>query len=790
MRLPRRFSAVPGHAPSPGLGARPCCCRSPPSADRDPRQGPPRALHRRRAVLPATVIAALVGGLGPALLAAGASGAAAQLLLHPAPVHLHHLRTGERHRAGGHGAGGGPRRPRRRPRRTPRPAGRAGPDRGRPARLVLPHRARPQRPAAPAAGADPGGVRPHSVAILQRKERPLDGLRGQPDRRGAPAPRTPMSTSRSTSTSTWSVEGRALAASDRRLLEAVAGQALLALRHQQISAEAAEASAAPTPPAAQRAAVGRRPRPAHPARLDQGRRRQPAGPEPAAVRGRPQELAATVEESADRLTGAGRQPARLVPARHRRCHAGAAARRLRRGRRSSPCAGSTARNASGSISPTTSRRSSPTPACSSGSSPTWSTTPCATRRTAPGRRARQRQADRVEMRVVDRGPGVPPSGTERLFAPFQRLGDREPRGLGLGLSVARGFTEAMGGTLSADDTPGGGLTMVVACPRRPARHPSPLPPPNPPSSRRDPRPGRRRRAALAARAGDQPRAPAATRWSPPPTARTALPPRPPHPPDVVVLDLGLPDLDGIEVIAGLRGWTHVPIIVLSARTDCRRQGARRSTPAPTTTSPSRSASTNCWPASAPPSGGRTTVAGRTSRVVKPATSRSTSPRKPGRRGRATTSGSRPPSGSMLEVLARNPGKLVTQRQLLTEIWGPGDAHRDQLPARLHRPAAPQARSRPGRPRHLHHRSRAWDTGSVCDPASRGVCVRESRGLRARVAGSDAASRVVRRSEPLRVALPASRLDRIWTTSRSVTPSRGAFCRARSAICRGLRPMSW
>ncbi|MER5530055.1 sensor histidine kinase KdpD [Streptomyces sp. NPDC002677] len=71
-------------------------------------------------------------------------------------------------------------------------------------------------------------------------------------------------------------------------------------------------------------------------------------------------------------------------------------------------------------------------------------------------------ADRVELRVVDRGPGVPDDAKERIFEPFQRYGDA-PRGagVGLGLAVARGFTEAMGGTLNAEDTPGGGLTMVL-----------------------------------------------------------------------------------------------------------------------------------------------------------------------------------------------------------------------------------------------------------------------------------------------------------------------------------------
>ncbi|HEX4429029.1 MAG TPA: ATP-binding protein [Frankiaceae bacterium] len=73
--------------------------------------------------------------------------------------------------------------------------------------------------------------------------------------------------------------------------------------------------------------------------------------------------------------------------------------------------------------------------------------------------------DNVFLSVIDHGPGVPAIAREKIFEPFQRLGDRSSgAGVGLGLAVARGFTEAMGGTLRATSTPGGGLTMTVEFP--------------------------------------------------------------------------------------------------------------------------------------------------------------------------------------------------------------------------------------------------------------------------------------------------------------------------------------
>lgn len=71
----------------------------------------------------------------------------------------------------------------------------------------------------------------------------------------------------------------------------------------------------------------------------------------------------------------------------------------------------------------------------------------------------------TQIRVVDRGPGVPAERHEEIFVPFQRLTDSDnDTGLGLGLALSKGFVEGMNGTIDVEDTPGGGLTMVITMP--------------------------------------------------------------------------------------------------------------------------------------------------------------------------------------------------------------------------------------------------------------------------------------------------------------------------------------
>ena len=142
-----------------------------------------------------------------------------------------------------------------------------------------------------------------------------------------------------------------------------------------------------------------------------------------------------------------------------------------------------------------------------------------------------------------------------------------------------------------------------------------------------------------------------------------------HPPDVVILDLGLPDMDGTEVIAGLRGWTDVPVLVLSGRSDSiDKVDALDAGADDYVTKPfgmdELLARLRAMTRRGGDDGGRCPVVAARRRDRRPR-----SP--PGHRGRATTSGSRRPSGTSSRCCSAIPGKLLSQRQLLAEVWGPG-----------------------------------------------------------------------------------------------------------------------
>jgi two-component system KDP operon response regulator KdpE len=141
-----------------------------------------------------------------------------------------------------------------------------------------------------------------------------------------------------------------------------------------------------------------------------------------------------------------------------------------------------------------------------------------------------------------------------------------------------------------------------------------------------------------------------------------------HPPELVILDLGLPDFDGVDVIRGLRGWTDAPILVLSGRTDQTDKVEALDAGADDyVTKPfgidellarmravlRRSNIGQDEPV--------VTVGGATVDLAAKRVTLET-----GEDIRLT-----PTEWHLLEVLVRHPGKLMSQRQLLTEVWGPG-----------------------------------------------------------------------------------------------------------------------
>lgn len=140
-------------------------------------------------------------------------------------------------------------------------------------------------------------------------------------------------------------------------------------------------------------------------------------------------------------------------------------------------------------------------------------------------------------------------------------------------------------------------------------------------------------------------------------------------PDVVVLDLGLPDMDGVDVIKGLRGWTRVPILVLSARqTSDEKVEALDAGADDYVTKPfgmdELLARLRAAVRRAEPSGPSDAAV-----VVTDGFSVDLAAKKAHRDGRDVRL--TPTEWHLLEVLVRNEGRLVSQKQLLQEVWGPG-----------------------------------------------------------------------------------------------------------------------
>ena len=302
---------------------------------------------------------------------------------------------------------------------------------------------------------------------------------------------------------------------------------------------------------------------------------------------------------------------------------------------------------------------------------------------------------------------------DRVFEPFQRLGDRDQPGrVGLGLAVARGFTDANDGELDVEDTPGGGLTTVISAGRgqqpvpAPARHGLAVPVPDRPDetearagggresrARHDPRCWWWTTTPDAAGPLHQSAGPS-VRGGGGPSGEEALHLAAERHPDVVVLDLGLPGIDGVEVVHGMRGWTTVPSSSCRSATERqqgrgpRRRGRRLHDQA-----------LRDERALGPDPGRRPAGADarRGAPVVKPRTSGRPGGQE-GDPGRAEVHLT-PNEWGLVGLLVRNRGRLVSQRQLLQEVWGPAyETETEYL--RVLWPGPPQAGARPPHPRYF------------------------------------------------------------------------------------------
>jgi two-component system, OmpR family, KDP operon response regulator KdpE len=143
-----------------------------------------------------------------------------------------------------------------------------------------------------------------------------------------------------------------------------------------------------------------------------------------------------------------------------------------------------------------------------------------------------------------------------------------------------------------------------------------------------------------------------------------------NPPELVILDLGLPDMDGVDVIAALRGWSRAPIVVLSGRTssddkvEALDAGADDYVTKPFAMDELLARMRAVVRRAAPEDEQPRVEIGEC--VVDLSSLRAVRTRS----GVAEDVRLTPTEWRVLEVLVRNPGRLVTQRQLLTEVWGP------------------------------------------------------------------------------------------------------------------------
>ena len=152
------------------------------------------------------------------------------------------------------------------------------------------------------------------------------------------------------------------------------------------------------------------------------------------------------------------------------------------------------------------------------------------------------------------------------------------------------------------------------------------------------------------------------------TAADALAVAAAHPPDLVILDLGLPDMDGVEVIGGLRGWTEVPIIVLSGRADSTDKVAALDAGADDYVT--KPFGVEELLARMRAAARRTSLTEELPRIQLGGLTVDLTAKRVIRDGTADVRLT-PTEWHLLEVLLRSPGKLLSQRQLLRDVWGPG-----------------------------------------------------------------------------------------------------------------------